>query len=221
MNRDVFEQGSVGAIYTGWQFEKSSNQVAGVDAGFKLAPNWSWKGQAVTSTTTLPDGTNVAGPAYEMELNRSGRSLSAHLGYTDVSDSFRSVPGFINRRDIRQVRSWNRYSFWPEGETLLSWGPSLGLQGAWDQEGTLLDRGFDLGLDLNFAGQTSFEVFYDRTEEVLRPKDFPVLLDNRTFPQSSPGFSFRSSYFSTISVEADYSCGTTINFSPPEDLGVW
>ncbi len=135
LNRDVFEQGSVGAIYTGWQFEKSSNQVAGVDAGFKLAPNWSWKGQAVTSTTTLPDGTNVAGPAYEMELNRSGRSLSAHLGYTDVSDSFRSVPGFINRRDIRQVRSWNRYSFWPEGETLLSWGPSLGLQGAWDQEG--------------------------------------------------------------------------------------
>ena len=216
LNRDVFEQGSVGAIYTGWEFDGNSNQVAGVDASFKLGPNWSWQGQAVASTSTLADGTDITGPAYEMELSRSGRSLSIHAGYTDVGDAFRSVPGFINRRDIRQVRSWNRYSFWPEGKTLLSWGPSLGLQGAWDHEGTLLDRGFDVGLEFNFERQTSLEVFYDRTEEVLRPKDFESLLENRAFPQSSPGFSFRSNYFSKIGFEADYSLGTTINFSPPE-----
>jgi hypothetical protein len=214
VSRDVFEQGSVAMIYTDWSFEESSNRVGGADFRFKLTPNLVLSGQAVTSSTTLLGERDVAGPAYELKLDRSGRQLTTSFEYKDVSDGFRSVPGFVTRRDIREVSYRIQYLFRPEGK-LISWGPSFRVDGVWDHEGTLLDEFYDPGLIWNFVGQTSLVVFLNKKEETLRPKDFPVLVENRAFPNTAPGIAFHSSLFPAVTFNATYLRGTTINFNPP------
>ena len=216
-SRDVFEQGSVGAMYTDWSFDGSSNQVGGADFRFKLTPNLSLAGQAVTSSTTLQGelgDLNLTGPAYDVTLDRSGRHLRMFFGYTDISDDFRSVPGFVTRRDIRELSYSFRYLFRPEG-TLISWGPTFFVESVWDHNGVLLDEIYNPGLVWNFMRQTSIELEFWKKDETLRPKDFPVLIENRVFPQDRPSISFRSSLLPALSVDVEYTGGTTINFNPP------
>ncbi len=67
VSRDVFEQGSVGAIYTDWSLDGSSNRVGGADFRFLLTPNLALAGQAVNE---LDDTTRGARRA-----QRSGAGL--------------------------------------------------------------------------------------------------------------------------------------------------
>jgi hypothetical protein len=214
VSRDVFEEGSVGAIYTDWSFEESSNRVGGADFRFKLTPNLVLSGQAVTSSTTSLGERDVAGPAYNLELQRSGRQLTTSFKYRDVSDGFRSVAGFVTRRDIREVSYRIQYLFRPEGN-LISWGPSFRVDGVWDHDGTLLDEFYDPALIWNFVGRTTLLFILNKKDETLRPKDFPVLVENRTFPKAAPGIGFQSSLFPAVTFGATYLQGTTINFNPP------
>lgn len=215
VSRDAFDQGSVGMIYTDWEFAERSNRVGGADFRSKLNPNWVLSGQAVTSATTLADGVDVGGPAYAVELERSGRQFSTTLEYKDVSEGFRSVPGFVTRRDIREVSYRVEYMFRPEGEHLISWGPSLRLERVWDHKGTLLDKFYDPALLLNLVRQTSVVFFFEQMEETLRPEDFPVLIENRTFSQRNPGIAFQSRWIPALGIDGVYIQGTTINFNPP------
>ncbi len=214
VSRDVFDEGSVGALYTDWSFDGSSNRVGGADFRFKLTPNLALAGQAVTSSTALEGERNLTGPAYDVTLNRSGRQLRMFFGYTDVSEDFRSVPGFVARRDIRELSYSFRYLFRPES-TLISWGPTFFVEGVWDHSGVLLDEIYNPGLVWNFVGQTRIEVEFTKKNETLRPKDFPVLIENRIFPQNNPSIEFRSSLIPALTVNVDYTGGTTINFNPP------
>ena len=215
VSRDVFAEGSLGAIYTDWRLDNSSNRVGGADFRFKLTPNLALQGQAVVSSTSLADLPELSGPAYDVTLNRSGRHLRMFFGYTDISEDFRSVPGFVTRRDIRELSYSFRYLFRPES-TLISWGPTFFTEGVWDHNGVLLDEIYNPGLVWNFVGQTSIEVEFTRKNETLRPKDFPVLFENRIFPQNTPTFEFRSSLIPALTVNVEYTAGTTINFNPPE-----
>ena len=155
VNRDVFEQGSVGAMYTDWSFGESSNRVGGADFRFRLTPNLSVVGQAVASSTTLqaePGELNLTGPAYDVQLQRSGRQLRMFFGYTDVSDDFRSVPGFVARRDIREVSYSVQYLFRPES-TLISWEPTF----SWKAFGIIRASSWT-----RFTTRVSYGISWDR-----------------------------------------------------------
>ena len=61
VNRDIFRQSTIGMIFTDREFAGTYNRVGGLDTRFKVRKNWWVTGQAVTSSTTLPDGTRSAG----------------------------------------------------------------------------------------------------------------------------------------------------------------
>ncbi|MGH9318966.1 MAG: hypothetical protein ACRD3V_03630, partial [Vicinamibacteria bacterium] len=215
VSRDLFQQGTVGMIFTDRELEGASNRVGGGDFRFKLSPNWSLTGQAVASATTLADGTGLGGPAYALQLDRSGRHFSTNFEYLDVADGFRAENGFVARRDIRSSDLWAGYTFWPEGEKLISWGPSFFVQRVWDHEGTLLDEAFEAELEWEFHRQTRASISFGRKDEVLRPKDFAALLENRSFPQETAEFSFETSVIPEVTLDVEYSRGSTIHFTPP------
>ncbi len=108
-----------------------------------------------------------------------------------------------------------QYTFWPEGDKLISWGPSISVQRIWDQEGTKLDDLFEAELEWQFHRQTTASVSWLRKEEVLRPKDFAALLENRAFPQNASEVEFRTSFLREVTLAFDLSRGTTIHFTPP------
>jgi hypothetical protein len=223
VSRDIFQQSSIGLIYTDRESEDSYNRVGGIDGRLKLGPNWVVDFQAVASSTRLledevEEGENarLAGPAYDFELSRDGRSFDYELEYNDRSPGFRTQTGFLPRADIRRIEQFARYRFWPESKGIVFWGPRLFLERVYDHDSTRLDWRVSPSFDVEMVGRTFFSVFYNAIRERLRPQDFDGLTENLDFGQPGYGFEFNSSYFSPVSVSAFAGWGKAINFAPPE-----
>ena len=215
MSRDLFQQGIVGGIFTDRELEGASNRVGGGDFRFKLDPNWSLTGQAVASETRLDDGRGIAGPAYAVELDRSGRHFQTSFEYLDVADGFRAENGFVTRRDIRSGDLRAQYTFWPEGDKVISWGPSFSVERVWDHEGTLLDEVYEAELELELLRRTTASVSWNHKNEVLRPKDFAAIVENLAFPQRSADLELTTSWIPEATFALEMGFGSTIHFTPP------
>jgi hypothetical protein len=233
LSRDVFQQSTLGLIYTDREFAGASNRVGGLDGRFKLSENWVFRFQGVASTTRcltpevrarifffpadacrFDDPLRLTGPAYDAQITRSGRQLNYNLEYNDRSDGFRTAPGFLLRPDIRRVGQQVGYAFRPEGKWLISWGPFFNTEAVFDHSGTRLDLTQDNSITFEFVGQTEVGALYNWDRERLRPRDFPVLVENEDFSRNRKGVFFSSSYFRSMSFSGQYTWGTRINFVP-------
>ena len=216
VNRDIFGESTVGFLFTDREHEGSHNRVGGVDTRLKLNPNWNLTMQAVTTSTRDLDGFTEDGPAYAVELERTGRQFGYEFEYEDIGVGFNSAPGFVRRRDIRSMEHRVSYRFRPEGKYLISWGPTINTDNLWDHNGTRLDwRVFPI-LSFEFIGQTSFGLWATSGRERLRPEDFSALTENRDFTRQSKAVFFRSQYIPQVNFSGRYSFGTQINFVPPD-----
>ena len=157
VSRDIFKQSSVGALYTDWECPATGehNRIGGVDSRLKLSPTWTFDGQGVTSSSNLNlnceanlypfssgnvgNGSHYAGPADSLELRRDGLHFIYDGTYKDISPGFVSIPGFINRVDIRETYQEADYRFRPKQGWVQSWGPSVNLRYDFDHTGLRLD----------------------------------------------------------------------------------
>ena len=216
VNRDIFQQSTVGMIYTDRDFNGGYNRVSGIDGRLKLSPNWVASFQGVTSSTLSPDGSYLAGPAYDAHLSHRGRQFRYGVDFRDRSPGFRTEPGFVRRSDIRYVRQFASYRFRPEGKYLLSWGPRLYKSATWDHSGNRLDWRINPVMIWEFPGQSYLSLYYNSGRERLRPQDFEGLAQNLDFSRDRKGFSFRTRYLPQVGLHGGYSLSTQINFVPPE-----
>lgn len=233
VNRDLFRQSTLGIMVADREFAGSFNRVGGLDGRFKLTKNLVANFQGVASSTTQLDGTTLAGPAYKARLRQTGLKFSYNLDYDDFSPGFRNESGFLAantvdrfmvrtrsipkpplRTDERSLGQFVTYRFRPEGKVLISWGPTFFFNPVWDHSGTRLDTYYDYGLTGELTGQTNIEVYQTADREVLRPQDFPVLPQKRSYFHSRDGFFIRSRYFPKVNFQAEYARGTAINFVP-------
>jgi hypothetical protein len=216
VNRDLFREATLGVLYTDREYEGSHNRVGGVDTRFKLNPNWVATLQAATSSTRRLDRETLAGPAYYAGVRREGRQFTHSTEYTDVSPGFRTESGFVRRTDIRSFDQETQYLFRPEGDHLISWGPSVEARGIWDHSGTRLDWEVEPGMRWEFNRQNTFGYAWTTGRELLRTEDFDRLMESRDYPRRRQEFSFSSQYISEVNIQSSYSFGTEINLVPVE-----
>jgi hypothetical protein len=232
-SRDIFNQSSVGVIYTNWEYpaSKEFNRIGGVDTRLKFNANWTLEGQAVVSSTEC-QGVSVfcasssdaarnyeAGPADKLELKRDGLHFSYDAIYDDISPGFTTVPGFINRTDIRYSFQEADYRFRPKKGWIVDWGPTLINRYVFDHTGLRLDTDYRPYLAIQGRGQTFIYLFpYEELRERLRPQDFPALAQNQDFHEHSSGASIQTSYFPKVTVGASYYWGNGVNFVPADGL---
>ena len=220
VNRDIFGQSSIGAIYTDWEFPAADefNRVGGIDSRLKFNPNWTGNFEAVTSSTKIQDGSYEAGPAYKAEANYSATHLNYDATYNDISPGFTTNAGFVNRVDIRQIGNSLDYRFWPESSSVLSWGPSLLTDHVWSHDGTRLDALYSPTLVFRLRGQTFFNFSpYTDFRERLRPRDFPTLAQDQDYHEHNYFIAAGTSYLPKATVQAYYQRGTGVDFVPPAD----
>jgi len=220
VNRDIFGQSSIGAIYTDWEFPAADefNRVGGIDSRLKFNPNWTGNFEAVTSSTKNQDGSYEAGPAYKAEANYSATHLNYDATYNDISPGFTTNAGFVNRVDIRQIGNSLDYRFWPESSSVLSWGPSLLTDHVWSHDGTRLDALYSPTLVFRLRGQTFFNFSpYTDFRERLRPRDFPTLAQDHDYHEHNYFIAAGTSYLPKATVQAYYQRGTGVDFVPPAD----
>ena len=246
VSRDLWKQSSVGALYTDWECPSTGeyNRIGGVDSRLKLSPNWTFDGQAVTGSSHLNlnceanlypfssgnvgNGNHYAGPADRMELRRDGLHLTYDGVYNDISPGFVSIPGFINRVDIRETTQEVDYRFRPKKGWLQSWGPSLNLRYDFDHNGVRLDTFYAPYLAIGGRGQTAiFFQPYEEFRERLRPQDFCYygygsycpssvggggLTANQDYHERQSGVTAQTAYLKWATVAGSYYWGDGVNF---------
>jgi hypothetical protein len=216
LNRDIYRQSSVGAIFTDREFDGSYNRIGGIDTRLKFSNTWTGAFQGVVSSTRNLDGSYQAGPAYKADVVHAGLHFNYEGTYNDYSPGFISEPGFVNRVDIRELEQVASYRFRPQNALLVSWGPTLQTDQVWDHTGLRLDSFYQAVLGLEFKRQTfvNFEP-YVPFHERLRPRDFPTLLQNQDYYQHFASVNVASGYFSKLDLSASYNWSNEINFVPP------
>ncbi len=246
VSRDIFKQSSVGAIYTDWECPATGeyNRVGGADAWLKLNATWTLQGQAVTSSSHLlglnaanpfstceanqspfssgnaGSGNYFAGPADKVEVLRNGLHFNYDGSYQDVSPGFVTVPGFVNRVDIRGLYNLVYYRFRPKKGWILNWGPSIIQRYVFDHEGNRLDTYYDPYFKIEGRGQTL--IYFDPYEELrerLRPQDFafiglPGVTQNQDYHEHRSEARFYTQYLRKVAVTAVYDWGDGVNFVP-------
>jgi hypothetical protein len=208
LNRDLFRQSSLGAIYTDREFDGSFNRIGGLDTRLKFSNNWSGTFQAVVSSTRNLDGSYQAGPAYKIDVVRSGLHLNYEGIYNDFSSGFISEPGFVNRVGIREMQHTLTYRFRPRNSILVGWGPSLLLDHVWDRNNLRQDEQYYTSLTFDFKRQTTLKLrpYVPYRQRLTRNQDF-----NESYHE---GY-FSTSYFKQVTIYGDYLWGGQINFLPP------
>jgi hypothetical protein len=245
VSRDIFKQASVGAIFSDWECPATGeyNRVGGIDTRLKFNANWVLDAQAVTSSSYLlglntgnlettceynlfpfssgnfGNGNHYAGPGDKLEVRRNGLHFNYIGSYQDVSPGFVTVPGFVNRVDIRGLYNTIYYRFRPKRGWVVNWGPSMIQRYVFDHEGNRLDTYYDPYLKIEGRGQTLIYLSpYDELRERLRPQDFSFLglsvNKNFDYHEHQSNASFETGYFQKVKVGASYSWGDGVNFVP-------
>ncbi len=251
VSRDIFRQSSVGALYTDWECPTTGeyNRIGGVDTHLKFNPNWTLDGQAVATSSYLNlnceanlypfssgnkgDNNYYAGPAERLELRRDGLHFSYDGIYNDITPGVVSIPGFINRVDIRETTQAADYRFRPKTGWIVDWGPSLNVRYDFDHTGLRLDTDYNPYFSIQGRGQTIFVVRpYEEFHERLRPQDFcfygyalycpPTTLGNQDYHEHTSGASFQTGYLKKATLTAGYYWGQGVNFEalPPAPLAI-
>ena len=246
VSRDIFKQSSVGALYTDWECPTTGeyNRIGGVDTRLKLNPNWTLDGQAVTSSSNIlgnffaptyssnnceanyypfssgnrGNDNHYAGPAERLELHRDGLHFTYDGIYNDISPGFVSIPGFINRVDIRETVQEADYRFRPTKGWIVDWGPTIVARYDFDHTGLRLDTDYIPYFVIQGRGQTLINLRpYEELRERLRPQDFCFYgycssALNQDFHEHTSGASIQSGYFKKATLFANYYWGDAVNF---------
>ncbi len=218
VSRDIFKQSSIGAIYTDEEYPAGGgfNRIGGIDGRIKFTPSWSATMQSVVSSTQSPRGTYQAGPASYIDTAYSSVHTSYEAFFRDISPGFISLPGFVNRVDIRDVFNQFDYRFRPHNGPLVSWGPTMHTEWVWAHDGTRLDLLTDPSLSFGFKGQSTLVLSpYTDFHERLRPIDFPTLWADRDYHEHASSIVWTTSYLRWLKFQGFYQWGDGVNFIPP------
>ncbi len=245
VSRDIFGQSSVGALYTDWECPTTGefNRIGGLDTHLKFNSNWTLDGQAVISSSNLNlnceanyypfssgnqgDGDHFAGPADRLEVRRDGLHFTYDGMYNDISPGFVSIPGFINRVDIRESLQQTDYRFRPKQGWIVDWGPSAYVRYDFDHMGLRLDTDYAPYFAMQGRGQTTIYLRpYEELRERLRPQDFcyygyalfcGATMGNQDYHEHTSGAQIQTGYFKKATLAASYFWGQGVNFEalPP------
>jgi len=247
VSRDIFRQSSVGAIYTDWECPTTGefNRIGGVDSTLKFDPNWTLEGQAVATSSNLNlnceanlypfssgnvgHGNYYAGPAEKLALHREGLHFAYDGIYNDITPGFVTIPGFINRVDIRETTQEARYRFRPKKGWILSWGPSFNLRYDFDHTGLRLDTYYAPYFLIQGRGQTIIYLTpYQQFRERLRPQDScflgfslfcsPFNPGSQDYHRHTAGAHAQTGFFKRATLTAAYYWGDGVNFVAAPDL---
>jgi hypothetical protein len=257
VSRDIFRQSSVGVLYTDWECPTTGeyNRIGGVDTRLKFNSNWILEGQAVTTSSNLlgnllspaysanncevnaypfssgnrGNGDHYAGPAERLDVRRDGLHFSYEGTYNDLTPGFVSIPGFINRVDIRETTQDVHYRFRPKKGWILSWGPSVFVRYDFDHTGLRLDTLYQPYFIARGRGQTLIIVKpYQQLRERLRPQDFCFLgfsvlcsapnAGNQDYHERETGATISTGYLKKVTVAAGYYWGDGANFVALPDV---
>jgi hypothetical protein len=127
------------------------------------------------SSGNAGNGTYYAGAADRVDLKRNGLHLIYGGSYQDATPGFVTVPGFVNRVDLRDSEQHVGYVFRPKQGWIVAWGPgsTAATRSTTKEHGSTPTT---RPICFQGRGQTTVRILpYEESRERLRPQDFAFL----------------------------------------------
>lgn len=211
---DIFNQSTVGVMYTDREFDGSFNRVGGVDGSFKWKKNYFASFQALESSTRDLAGNYSAGPAFDAGGGYNSQRFHFDTYYEDNSGGYQTQVGFYSRPDFRRFSNFVTYKWRPKRGFIVSHGPGLFEGTNWDHSGLRLDSQFNPQYRIEFKGSTFMNFRYNVARSRLRPKDYSTLTQPQDYANGGRGFYFETNYFKKWSFWAQTVWGDTPDVIP-------
>jgi hypothetical protein len=149
------------------------------------------------------------GSAYFGEIRHKGKHFTYFTDYRDLGPQFHAELGYIPRVDIRQVRNFAGYQWWPEEGPLVSFGPAVNTFIDWDHTGRLQDWSVETPFTFNFKGPSSLSVSREEAYEY-----FGV----RGFRKNGSSVDFSTQRWKWMGASGNFRIGKDINYFPGSNL---
>jgi hypothetical protein len=200
---------TLGIMATSQDFGASSNRVFSVDTRLQVLQNWSFTGQATTSTTRLTSGQKLAGPAYYAAWRHAGRHFVSNTIYSDIGPGFRTKVGFVRRVDVRQVSHQIGYLWRRQKGPVQSFGPTvIGLVN-YDRTGRLQDWSVTPEFEVGIIRGTKLTVEREQAYEYY---------GGIGFRKNSHKLTATSEWVRWLNLNGSAKFGTGVNYSPAAGL---
>ena len=215
--RDISEQSRIGFLLTDRELGEGYNRVASVDARLKLNNNWITNMQLVgTDSEPLTGGDASTGYQRNIQINRTGRTLSTHTHFVDTTDNFRTELGFQNRffrPDTSGIHNSMNLNFYPENSNINTYSARVFDVYLNDNDGTRIYH--QLGPSFNLSYDTT-DIGFNYTDytEILQPKDFAGIVTNQRYDYDNWQVNFYNNAFEAAVVRLSYRTGKTLNLVP-------
>lgn len=220
VSKDFGKGSSIGAIYTSEEFAGSWNRIGGIDFTARFNDHWASQGQIVESSTMSLSDQNTpptysAGPASYIELTRNGHSFNFENHYRDISTGFLSRAGFIQTADIRSLKNYSGYQWYPKHSILQSIGVESDSNVAFDHQGNRVYHYTNANPFFTFARKIVIAPIFGENSDTLTPAQYPVLTRNTNFTQNYGGVVFKGAPFAQVNFNVIYTHGGNTNYNPP------
>jgi hypothetical protein len=212
---DVFNQSTIGVMYTDREFDGSWNRVGGVDGSFKWRKNYFASFQVLESSTRDLQGNYFAGPAMQLYAGYSSQKFQANSLYQDNSNGLDTTQvGFFSRPDYRRFSNFIDYYWRPKNSLIVAFGPNFFEGTNWDHEGVRLDYQINPGWHFEFKHSTFLNFSYNAARSALRPKDYSTLNDVQDYANGGRSIYFETNYFKKLNFWVQGVWGDTPNVIP-------
>jgi hypothetical protein len=153
LQRDIGAQSTAGLLYSDRVGGGRDNTVGGGDVHLTFDKLYFAQFQAVMSSTMM-QGSTVAGPMWEAVVDRTGRAFGFHYNVLGIHPDFQTDNGFVARTGIVQPGIANRYSWYgPPGGFLERFNVYFRQAGTWDYDDFMAGRHV---LEENFTTNAQF-----------------------------------------------------------------
>lgn len=211
---DIFNQSTIGVMYTDREFDGSFNRVGGVDGSFKWKKNYFANFQVLESSTRDLSGNYFAGPAIQAGGGYSSQNFNANTYFEDNSNGYQTQVGFYSRPDFHRFSNFANYYWRPKNSFIVAFGPNFFEGTNWDHEGVRLDYQINPGWHFEFKHSTFLNFSYNAARSALRPKDYSTLTDVQDFSNGGRSIYFETNYFKKLNFWVQGVWGDTPNVIP-------
>ncbi|MFZ1941126.1 MAG: DUF5916 domain-containing protein [Terracidiphilus sp.] len=219
VSQDLGKGSSLGLIYTDEEFGQGWNRIGGVDSTILFDKHWTAHGQMVESSTMGDEDSGTptpysAGPAGEIQVQRSGHAFNLNDNYIDVSTGFQTQLGFIQSANVRNNFAHATYQWFPTHKFYQSWGFESSENFAFDHQGDRVFRYFSFDPFLLLPRNIVIAPIVGENSDTLSPLNYPALTQFHNFTENFVGFVLRGAPLSQFNFNLQTFRSGNVNYNP-------
>jgi hypothetical protein len=222
-SQDLDKGSNIGLMYTDEEFGGGFNRVGGADFTWRLNDHWTALGQLVESATrqnnpnsaafVFPPNYN-AGPATDVQVNRSGHSFNLNDEYQDVSKGFATLTGFLQTSNIRSDHLHSNYQWFPKHSRIQSIGLETNQNIAFDHANNRVYHYSTFDPFFLLPNNIVLAPLFGQNSDTVGPQNGYPLTANHNFTENFAGFVAKGQPSSQLNFNIQALRSGNVNYNP-------